>query len=152
MAWTGLGMMPTFPLSSLKLSGRTMALCGLRNDAAVSIALPKIPNGEFSSVRLQGRNIGRGLPNTWFAIALRALCRHVVHLKRPCRTRVHTNTLNTTRVGHRPPHASGVLWKLKCGWQGLENAPLCGLTTENPSPAVIAKLGFQKRWAKKWAK
>src|SRR6516225_2592866 len=28
------------------------------------MALPKIPDGEFSSVRLQGRNIGRGLPST----------------------------------------------------------------------------------------
>ena len=34
------------------------------DNAAVSIALPKIPDGEFSSVRLQGRISRRGLPST----------------------------------------------------------------------------------------
>src|ERR1700680_2344972 len=33
------------------------------NDADVSIASPKIPYGEFSPVRLQGRNIRQGLPS-----------------------------------------------------------------------------------------
>ena len=33
------------------------------DDAAVSIALPKIPDGGFSPVRLQGRNFRRGLPS-----------------------------------------------------------------------------------------
>ena len=48
------------------------------NDAAVSIAPPKIPYGGFSPVRLQGRYFRRGLPGSRglptgrFAIALRA--------------------------------------------------------------------------------
>src|SRR5271167_3335416 len=50
------------------------------NDADVSIVPPKIPYGGFSPVRLQGRLIGRGLPEwrlyrvTWFASVLRVVC------------------------------------------------------------------------------
>src|SRR6267143_5242600 len=49
----------------------------------VSIALPKIPYGEFSPIRLQGRYVRRGLPNRHahsrvarFASVLRALRFH----------------------------------------------------------------------------
>jgi hypothetical protein len=42
------------------------------DDAAVSIALPKIPDGGFSPVRLQGRNFKRGLPNE--VVCLRPSC------------------------------------------------------------------------------
>ena len=40
------------------------------NDAAVSIALPKIPYGGFSPVRLQGWRIRRDLPGTSFSLSL----------------------------------------------------------------------------------
>jgi retron-type reverse transcriptase len=35
---------------------------GITNDAAVSIVPPKIPYGEFSSVRIQCRNLGEAFP------------------------------------------------------------------------------------------
>ena len=56
-----------------------MARSGASNDADVSIALPKIPYGGFSPVRLQGRCVRQGLPvrrnprADRFAIVLRAL-------------------------------------------------------------------------------
>src|SRR5207244_399856 len=43
-------------------SGRATARSGLRMDADVSIALPKIPYGGFSPIRLQGRYVRQGLP------------------------------------------------------------------------------------------
>jgi hypothetical protein len=42
------------------------------DDAAVSIALPKIPDGGFSPVRLQGRNFKHGLPTD--VVCLRPSC------------------------------------------------------------------------------
>src|SRR6516165_8817841 len=56
------------------------------------MALPKIPDGEFSSVRLQGRNIGRGLPSTLVChrpscsllpLGSPALCRGPMRLQAP---------------------------------------------------------------------
>ena len=43
------------------------------NDADVSIVPPKIPDGGFSPVRLQGRPFGRGLPSTAQEIAVPGL-------------------------------------------------------------------------------
>jgi hypothetical protein len=61
-------------------SGRTMARIGLRNDAAVSIVPPKIPDGEFSSIRLQGRYVRRCLPVDCEFFASRGLLPSFVHL------------------------------------------------------------------------
>ena len=43
-------------------SGRATARSGLRMDADVFIAFPKIPYGGFSPIRLQGRYVRQGLP------------------------------------------------------------------------------------------
>ena len=67
-------MMPTFPPSPLKLSGRAMALCGLR-------MMPRFPSPslKFRTVSFPQSGFKAGIldaacPVTWFAIALRAFC------------------------------------------------------------------------------
>jgi hypothetical protein len=71
-------MMPTFPSPPLKLSGRTMAPCGLQ-------IMPRFPSPslKFRTVSFPQYGFKAGIsdvacPARWFAIALRALCYHRV--------------------------------------------------------------------------
>ena len=68
--------MPTFPSPPLKLSGRTMAPCGLQ-------IMPRFPSPslKFRTVSFPQYGFKAGIsdvafPARWFAVALRALCCH----------------------------------------------------------------------------